>query len=88
MNSNNTVNGCLVEEYHKGRAILLKSPSSRSHGEIELLKQWLPERVKLFSSLQLSEGMNESYIRWSSSYIGMIWAIKFDYVIAFVNQLS
>ena len=53
----NITNGGLVEEYLKGRAILLKPPSSRSQKEIDLLKQWLLERVKLFSSLQLSEGM-------------------------------
>lgn len=57
MSSSNTVSGYLAEEYHKGRAILLKPPALRSQGEIKLLRHWLLERVKLFVSLQLNEGL-------------------------------
>ena len=81
MNNNSIASGCLVEEYRKGRAILLKTPSSRSQGEIEHLKQWLLEKVKLFSSLQLNKGMTESF------YKKYILASRFIVVVQF-NQVN
>ena len=55
---NNIVNVELVEKYLTGRTLLLKPPSARSHEERKLLKSWLLERVYLFSTLQLDEGMH------------------------------